>query len=111
VIRRTGVRLEYTRGFHPKPDMTFSPALSLGVASLGEYLDVRLIDAPEPEELVRRLNKVTAGGVRFLDAVRLGPDHPRVTGIVDGARYVVALAKRVVDESGGEAWLGARIAS
>ena len=34
VFRRAGVAMVHTKGFHPKPDMTFSPALSLGVLSL-----------------------------------------------------------------------------
>src|SRR5262249_54495760 len=36
VFRRVGIPIHYSQGFHPKPDMIFSPALSLGVASLGE---------------------------------------------------------------------------
>src|SRR5690606_18676083 len=44
VIRRAGVRTAYTEGFHPKPDMSFGPALAVGLASLDEYLDIKLID-------------------------------------------------------------------
>src|ERR1043166_2759056 len=57
-IRRAGVRLRYSEGFHPKPDLSFGPALSLGVASLDEYVDAKLIDAPGTEELVARLANV-----------------------------------------------------
>jgi radical SAM-linked protein len=110
VIRRAGVRTLYTRGFHPKPDMTFSPALSLGVATLGEYLDVRVSGAPEAAELVDRLNRVTAEGLSFSAAARLGPLDPRVTAIIDGADYVVALARAALPAHDGEAWLNARIA-
>ncbi|HVU03241.1 MAG TPA: TIGR03960 family B12-binding radical SAM protein [Polyangiaceae bacterium] len=101
VIRRAGVRTAYTRGFHPKPDMTFSPALSLGIASLEEYLDVRLIGAPSEEELVERLNRVASAGVRFTAAVRLGPNDPRVTSLIESARYVVALARPALAALGG----------
>ncbi|HEX4336370.1 MAG TPA: TIGR03960 family B12-binding radical SAM protein [Polyangiaceae bacterium] len=110
VIRRAGVRTLYTRGFHPKPDMTFSPALSLGVATLGEYLDVRLSGAPEPSELVERLNRVAADGLRFSSAARLGLLDPRVTAIIDGAEYAIALARPALAAIGGEAGLAERIA-
>lgn len=109
IVRRTGVRMEYTRGFHPKPDMTFGPALSLGVASLGEYFDVRLIDAPDPDELLRRLNDVSAGGIRVTRVARLSAADPRVSAVIDGARYVVALARAVVDERGGIPWLESKL--
>jgi radical SAM-linked protein len=110
IIRRAGVRTLYTRGFHPKPDMTFSPALSLGVASLGEYLDVRLSGAPSPAELVERLNRVSSDGLAFSAAALLGPNDPRISGVIDGAEYVVALARGALTGIGGEAGLSERIA-
>src|SRR5690606_11527822 len=66
MIRRAGVRTAYTEGFHLKPDMSFGPALALGIASVGEYVDIKLIDPPESQELVERLNQVAASGGRFL---------------------------------------------
>jgi radical SAM-linked protein len=111
VIRRAGVRTRYTRGFHPKPDMTFGPALSLGVASLGEYLDVRLSGAPDPEALVMALNRVAPEGLAFSAAARLGPGDPRVTAVIDGATYVVALARPALAALGAEAGLDERARS
>ncbi|HEX7668624.1 MAG TPA: TIGR03936 family radical SAM-associated protein, partial [Polyangiaceae bacterium] len=111
IVRRAGVRTAYTRGFHPKPDMTFSPALSLGVASLEEYLDVRLIGAPGTDELLVNLNRVAAGGVAFSAATRLGPNDPRVTSLIDGAHYVVALARPAIKAHGGIQRLEEQIAA
>jgi radical SAM family uncharacterized protein/radical SAM-linked protein len=110
-IRRAGVRLRYSEGFHPKPDLSFGPALSLGVASLDEYVDVKLIDPPAPEELVARLGAATAGGLRFLAAKPLTGDDPAVASVVTGARYVLALAEDVVAEQGGRDALAGRIAA
>src|SRR5439155_6405281 len=39
-LRRAELGLAVTRGYSPKPRMTFGPALSLGVPSLGELVDV-----------------------------------------------------------------------
>lgn len=110
-IRRAGVRTAYTQGFHPKPDMTFGPALSLGVASLDEYLDVRLIDAPGPQELVSRLVDATSGGLRFLQAVQLSPGDPNVSAIITGARYVIAFAHKTLSGIGGVSGLDELIAA
>jgi len=108
-IRRAGVRLRYSEGYHPKPDLSFGPALSLGVASLDEYVDVKLIDAPHPDDLVARLGQVTSGGLRFLSAIPLEPGDPAVASVVTGARYIVAIARDVLAAHGGEAALGTRI--
>ena len=37
--RRAGLPLAFSRGHHPMPRMSFGPALSVGFASHGEYLD------------------------------------------------------------------------
>jgi radical SAM-linked protein len=101
VIRRAGVRTAYTEGFHPKPDMSFGPALALGIASTDEYVDIKLIDAPEPDELVRRLNQVTSGGVEFLGAARLGPTDRGLSKLVDCAEYVIGFPRSVLGEQSG----------
>jgi radical SAM family uncharacterized protein/radical SAM-linked protein len=111
VIRRAGVRTAYTRGFHPKPDMTFGPALSLGVASLDEYLDVSLVEAPDNEELLQRLQRASSGGLYFVSASRLEKGDPAVSAVVDGARYVVAFAESALRPLGGRAELERRVAA
>ncbi|MDI1480026.1 TIGR03960 family B12-binding radical SAM protein [Polyangium sp. y55x31] len=96
VFRRVGERMVYTKGFHPKPDMIFSPALSLGVASLDEYADVRLERALEPAEvasLVERMNTASPAGLRFRGAALLGPEDAAISRVIRGARYVLAFAR------------------
>jgi len=41
-FRRAGMEIFYSRGFHPKPGLSFGPALGLGIPSLGELMDVDL---------------------------------------------------------------------
>ncbi|MGC4090516.1 MAG: TIGR03936 family radical SAM-associated protein [Polyangiaceae bacterium] len=108
-VRRAGARTAYTRGFHPKPDMTFSPALSLGVASLDEYLDIGLLDPPEPDELLARLSRAASGGLRFVAAVPLEAKDPSVSALVDSGRYVIAFADSTLGELGGVAGLSQRV--
>ena len=69
VFRRAEIELAYTGGFNPKPDFTYGPALSLGVPSLGEPIDLKLRAAIDPDELVARLNAVAPEGLRVTGAV------------------------------------------
>ncbi len=101
VIRRAGIKTAYTEGFHPKPDMSFGPALSLGVASLDEYIDVKLLDAPPAEELVQLLAAHSSGGLRFLGACKLEQQDRGVSAVITAARYLIALPESVVKERGG----------
>src|SRR6185369_5749513 len=68
IFRRAGFELYYSVGFHPKPELSFGPALGLGIPSLGELLDVSLIDDVTPDELLQRLGPVTLDGVELLGA-------------------------------------------
>ncbi len=105
VFKRVDETTVYTKGFHPKPDMTFSPALSLGVASLDEYVDIRLareMSSLELEGLVSRMNDASPAGLRFLGAALLGADDPAISRVVVGARYVIAFARAAIDVVEGQ---------
>ena len=83
IFRRARVELLYSVGFHPKPELSFGPALGLGVPSLGELVDVKLADPIAPAELVERLNAVSLDGIRWLGGVALGdPEGDRALGKV-----------------------------
>jgi radical SAM family uncharacterized protein/radical SAM-linked protein len=111
IVRRAGVRTAYSEGFHPKPEMSFGPALSLGVVSVGEYVDLKLMDAPASEaELLERLNRSASGGISFSGLVRLGPQDPGLSKVLDGARYVLGIAQSAAARFGGEAGLRERVA-
>lgn len=101
IFRRAGIRVAYTRGFHPKPSLSFAPALSLGVASLDEYVDAALLDAPAREPLLDALSRATASGLRFLDATSLPERTPSLAKIIASARYAVVLPRTWVEMQGG----------
>jgi len=95
-FRRLDVPLYYTSGFHPKPDMTFSPALSLGVASLSEVLDVKLTVDVDPRALAKELTRVSPRGLVWRDGVVLEKKDKSVAAAIDGARYAVGIPRRAL---------------
>ncbi|WP_437671872.1 TIGR03960 family B12-binding radical SAM protein [Sorangium sp. So ce131] len=110
VLRRVGAPMTFTAGFHPKPDMTFSPALSLGVISLDEYVDLRLerdLDPAGLDALVRAMTAASPRGLAFRGAVKLGPDDPALSKLIAGARYALAFARSAIGGD-AEATLAAR---
>ena len=109
-FRRLDLPLYYSSGYHPKPEMTFGPALSLGVSSLGEMVDVKLACDIEPGEFLGGLTAGSADGLRFFAAARLGEQDASLPRIVDTARYVVGVPRVVLADKGGEAWLDEQLA-
>lgn len=111
VLRRVDVPMTYTKGFHPKPDMIFSPALSLGVISLDEYVDLRLerdLDPAALAELCAAMTAQSPRGLAFRAAAKLGPEDPALSKLVTGARYVLAFARAAAGGLSAEAILAER---
>jgi radical SAM family uncharacterized protein/radical SAM-linked protein len=108
-FRRLEVPLWYSQGFHPKPDMTFGPALSLGVASLVEVVDVKIGADIDAASLLEGLSGGAHQGLRFVGGARLGPGDAAVNRVIDTARYVVGIPRSVLGARGGEAWLRERV--
>ncbi|MGZ3454645.1 MAG: TIGR03960 family B12-binding radical SAM protein [Polyangiales bacterium] len=103
VFRRLGLPLFYSQGFHPKPDLTFGPALSLGVASLEEYVDAKISAEIDPKAILAELNAHAPDGLVFEGASTLGPEDPSIAKVLaDGAyaRYVVGVPTSALPHAG-----------
>ncbi len=55
LLRRAGLKLSMTEGFHPKPRVAFPSALALGVESLDEVVEIELAEDLSVSELLQRL--------------------------------------------------------
>lgn len=64
---RAKINLWYTQGFNPRPYMSFSLPLSLGVESYCENVDIRIIDDLTDEEIKVRVNDTLPLGIRIVD--------------------------------------------
>lgn len=64
---RAKINLWYTQGFNPRPYMSFSLPLSLGVESYCENVDIRIIDDLTDEEIKARVNDALPLGIRIID--------------------------------------------
>lgn len=66
-LRRSGLPLSFSSGFHPLPRVAFHGALPLGVESLTETLDLALAAAVGEGEVAEQLNRVLPPGLKVLD--------------------------------------------
>jgi radical SAM-linked protein len=108
IFRRAGFEIFYSVGFHPKPDLSFGPALGLGIPSLGEILDVKLVDDLSADEVARRLARVSLEGIEILDVARVAEGERTLGRVIteseiiarlpDGTDAAVGLARLAGDE-------------
>ena len=102
LFRRLQLPLYYSLGFAPKPVMVFGPALSLGVLSLAEYVDLKLAAdrTLDVDDLPRRLSEACVDGVRFVAARELGPEDKKLGALIDEAVYVAAIPRAALEAVG-----------
>lgn len=75
-LRRSGLPLSFSSGFHPLPRTAFHGALPVGVESLTETLDLTLADTASEDQVREQLNRALPPGLRIL-AVRRLPGKPK----------------------------------
>lgn len=73
LLRRCGVALSMSEGFHPKPRMSFPLALALGVEGLNEVMEAELAEPLPAEELARRLAAHAPDGLTINDVSLVPP--------------------------------------
>ncbi len=71
LLRRAGLVLSMTEGFHPKPRVAFPSALALGVESLDEVVEIELAEELSAKELLERLEADQQPGLNIRSVTRL----------------------------------------
>jgi radical SAM-linked protein len=95
-FRRSGVRLKYSQGYHPKPKLAFMDALPVGMESHQEYLVVNASGEATPEEIVSHLNTNLPEGLRILDCCIQKSGTDKAEAFISA--YRVVSEKQIFDE-------------
>ncbi len=66
-LRRAGLSVARTRGFHPKPKVAFSDPLPIGMESLRERFVLHLARSATPRDLMEGLNAALPEGLRVTE--------------------------------------------
>jgi radical SAM family uncharacterized protein/radical SAM-linked protein len=89
-IRRSGIPIAYSEGFHPHQKVAFGPPLPLGFVSDSEYLDIQLTE-PYTSHILNRLNQALPPGFKFLVAKPIMGKSDSLSSIINLAIYEVKL--------------------
>jgi radical SAM family uncharacterized protein/radical SAM-linked protein len=92
-VRRAGIPIRYSQGFHPHPKFSFAGALSLGVESDAEYVDLEIAPGFGAERVMETLNGVLPEGLEVVEAAALPPSAPSLSVVIEASRYRVTLPK------------------
>ncbi|MCP4449196.1 MAG: TIGR03960 family B12-binding radical SAM protein [Myxococcales bacterium] len=93
LFRRADIDVAYTKGFSPKPNMEFAPALPLGVSSFGELVDVVLVTELSDAEVHERLAEVSPEGIKFTGVWELGEQDKGLSKLIEGYEILICPAQ------------------
>lgn len=65
MLRKSGVPVKYSQGFHPRPKISLGNPISLGTAAYNEPVDIDLSEDMSNEELFDKLSENTVEGFEF----------------------------------------------
>lgn len=82
-LRRAGIEVEYSQGFHKHPRIFMGNPLALGVRSVSEYCTV---DTRFDGNFKEAFNACAPGGVRCLD-FKVTADNPNFAESIKACRY------------------------
>jgi radical SAM-linked protein len=106
-IRRAGLPIAYSQGFHPKPRVSFGPALPVGIESTCEHMDLDLLGHVDPRDVAERLPPQLPEDLRFLDAAAVDPREPSISEALRAIHYRADFP----EEGWGEETLAQRVAA
>jgi len=86
-VRRAALPVAYSQGYHPKPKVSFGPALPVGVESVCEHLDLELCGPAAADDVAARLGRELPPGLSLLGAELLDPGAPSVSEAQRAVHY------------------------
>ncbi|HLO27112.1 MAG TPA: TIGR03960 family B12-binding radical SAM protein [Geobacteraceae bacterium] len=90
-VSRARVPIRFSQGFHPHPKFSFATALSVGVESWAEYMDMEIAAGYGAGRVKEGLNSVLPEGLEILESGEIPLRTESLSVIMDKIRYRVTL--------------------
>ncbi len=97
-VRRAGLPMRYTQGFHPMPRISFGIAPPVGVESECEYLELELIEHLPIERIKNHLQKVMPEGIEIVEVREISRKAPSITQLISLIEYEVKIPDRLISK-------------
>jgi len=89
-IRKSGLPVAYSQGFHPQMKLSFGPPLPLGMTSETEYFDITLETSLMPY-MLDKLRAAMPEGIEIFDAAVVLGKMPSLSSLLNRVEYSLVL--------------------
>jgi radical SAM family uncharacterized protein/radical SAM-linked protein len=90
-VGRARIPIRFSQGFHPHPRFSFATALSVGVESWAEYMDMEIASGYGADQVKERLNAVLPEHIEIMEAHEIPLRAESLSVIMERVRYRVTL--------------------
>jgi radical SAM-linked protein len=90
-IRRAGLPVSYSQGYHPHMKLSFGPPLPIGYSSEAEYLDIQL-DSPFEKNYLAKFNSVLPPGMMITTTRLIYSNVESLTKVINCATYTIDIS-------------------
>ncbi len=94
-MRRAGLPVAYSEGFHPRMRISFGPALSVGHTGRSEWIDLELKEKLMPEEVLARLKNASPPGMDFVTVREIPEKSEPLSVILTCAEYIITIHRSI----------------
>jgi len=97
-IRRAGLPIAFSGGFHPQPKMNFATPQPVGMESEHEYMDMELLPLGNftAEGVMERINAELPDEIKFNTATFIPLQLPSLSAIMEKQQYIIYLKNSLV---------------
>ncbi|MEK6527746.1 MAG: TIGR03936 family radical SAM-associated protein [Nitrospirota bacterium] len=92
-MRRAGITLTYSAGFHPHPKISFGPALPVGVEGINEYFDIELSPSVNMPDLLFEINACLPKGLEILAVTPIDKNKKSLNEFISRYEYEITIDK------------------
>ncbi len=93
-LRRVKIPFVLSKGFHPKPEISFCPSLPVGVESEAEYFDLKIY-GDFKLEYIETLNRVLPEGIKIKSARVIDPMSSSLGAFVQKYKYLITFSDKI----------------
>ena len=86
-LRRAGVPLSYSAGYHPAPKLSFGPALGVGIEGDDEYFDMEVHPPFDIERFKGKIGEGLPEGLSIREMIFVGHTLPSLSSFINCHEY------------------------
>lgn len=86
-FKRAKIALAYSQGFSPHPKISTAHPLSLGIESIGEYLEIELQDNLKEDTLLATMKNQLPEGIELLEIKKIANPMKSLAALVEYGEY------------------------